>query len=45
MAEVLTIVILFQFSGFGAFKYLYAFLQNNHRKDLPNILSYSRFVR
>jgi len=45
MSEVLTIVILFQFSGFRAFKYFYAFLQINHRrKDFPNILSYSRFV-
>lgn len=44
MSEVLTILILFQFSGFKTFKYFYAFLQQNHKKDFPRLLSYSRFI-
>jgi hypothetical protein len=44
MSEVLTILILFQFSGFKTFKYFFAFLQSNHRKDFPKLLSYNRFI-
>jgi hypothetical protein len=44
MSEVITILILFQFSGFKAFKYFYFFLLQNHKNDFPRLLSYSRFV-
>lgn len=44
MSEVLTILIVFQFSGFKTFKYFYGFLQLNHKNDFPKLLSYGRFI-
>lgn len=44
MSEVLTILILFQFSGYKNFKYFYEFLQQIHKKEFPKLLSYSRFI-
>lgn len=44
MSEVLTILILFQFSGFKTFKYFYFFLQREHKKEFPNLLNYSHFI-
>ena len=44
MSEVLTILILFHFSGFKTFKYFYIFLHQWHKKEFPNLLSYSHFI-
>ena len=44
MSEVLTILILFQLSGWRCFKYFYSYLLQSHRQDFPKLLSYSRFV-
>jgi len=44
MSEILTIIILFQTSGFRCFKYFYAHILQHHRRDFPKILSYTRFV-
>lgn len=43
-SEVLTILILFQFSTSRNFKYFYKQLQSHHQKDFPKLLSYNRFV-
>lgn len=44
MSEVLTILVVFQFSGFKTFKYFYFFLQLERKNDFPKLLSYSRFI-
>lgn len=44
MGEVLTILILFQNSGYKCFKYFYIYLQQWHKMDFPKLLSYTRFV-
>lgn len=44
MGEVLTILILFQMSGWRCFKYFYIYLLQCHKQDFPKLLSYSRFV-
>ncbi len=44
LAEVLTILIWFQTSGWRCFKNFYLYLQHHHRKDFPKLLSYNRFV-
>jgi Transposase DDE domain len=44
MAEVLTILIWFQTSGWRCFKNFYQYLQQHHKQDFPNLLSYNRFI-
>ena len=44
MSEVVTILILFQFSGIKCFKYFYLSLVRDYKKDFPKLLSYSRFI-
>jgi hypothetical protein len=44
MAEVLTIMIWFQTSGWRCFKNFYRSIEEYHRKDFPKLLSYGRFV-
>lgn len=44
MSKVLCILILFQFSGLKCFKYFHLSLVRDHKKEFPNILSYSRFI-
>ena len=44
MAEVLTILFWFQTSGWRCFKNFYLYLQQNHKRDFPKLLSYNRFV-
>ena len=44
LAEVLTILIWFQTSGWRCFKNFYLYLQQHHKKDFPKLLSYNRFV-
>lgn len=44
LSEVLTILIWFQTSGWRNFKNFYLYLQQHHKKDFPQLLSYNRFV-
>jgi len=44
MAEIMTIVVMFHLSGMQNFKLYYAFLEEYHRKDFPDLLSYNRFI-
>lgn len=44
LAEILTILVWFQTSGWRCFKNFYQYLQLHHRNDFPNLLSYNRFV-
>ncbi|MEZ5024790.1 MAG: IS982 family transposase [Chitinophagales bacterium] len=44
-SEVLTILVLFQLSGFRTFKYFYKFYVQVHmKKEFPRTVSYNRFV-
>ena len=44
-SEIITITILFQLSGFRAFKHFYIFYVQKHmRNDFPNTVSYNRFT-
>ncbi len=44
-SEVMTIMILFQLSGFRTFKHFYIdFVQQYMTQDFPNTVSYNRFV-
>ena len=44
-SEVMTIMILFQLSGFRCFKWFYSFYISKHLKgDFPDLVSYQRFV-
>ncbi len=44
-SEVMTIMILFQLSGFRTFKHFYTdFVQQYMTQDFPNTVSYNRFV-
>lgn len=44
LAEILTILVWFQTSGWRCFKNFYLYLQQNHKRDFPKLLSYNRFV-
>jgi len=44
LSESLTILIGFQLSGFKTFKKYYQFIVKYHKKEFPNIISYSRFI-
>lgn len=44
LAEILTILIWFQASGWRCFKNFYKYLELYHKKDFPNLLSYNRFI-
>lgn len=44
VSEIMTILIVFQTSHFRTFKHFYQHLQNNHRQDFPDLISYKRFV-
>lgn len=44
MSEILTILVWFQTSGWRCFKNFYQYLQQYHKKDFPNLLSYNRFI-
>lgn len=43
-SEILTILILFQFSTSRNFKYFYQLLNQLHKKEFPKLLSYQRFI-
>ncbi len=43
-SEIITICILFQFSGFRNFKNFYTFLSLNFKKDFNGLVSYERFL-
>ena len=43
-SEIVTICLLFQFSGYRNFKAFYRFLETYYRHYFPNLLSYNRFV-
>lgn len=43
-SEIVTILISFHLSGYHDFKHFFDFVRRYHRRDFPNILSYSRFV-
>ena len=44
-SEVITLVIIFQLSGFRTFKHFYVFYVKNHMKDdFPDTVSYNRFT-
>lgn len=43
-AEVLTILVWFQTSGWRCFKNFYLHLLQYHRRDFPKLISYNRFV-
>jgi hypothetical protein len=45
MSELITIMILFQTSNYRTFKHFYIYLLQFHRRDFPNLVSYSRFVQ
>ncbi len=46
LSEIVTILILFHFSGYRTFKYYYLFyVSTTLKNDFPNLLSYSRFVQ
>lgn len=44
LSEMMTIVIAFHQSNYRTFKHYYLMLQQNHREEFPQLLSYSRFV-
>ena len=44
LAEILTIIIYYHASGFKNFKTYYHYLLTHHRRDFPEIVSYTRFV-
>jgi hypothetical protein len=44
VSEIMTILIAFQTSNFRDFKHFYAYLEEHHRADFPDLVSYSRFV-
>lgn len=44
-AELLTIVTSFHQSGYRNLKSYYFYLQTYHKKDFPNLVSYSRFIQ
>ena len=44
MSEIMTILILFHQSNYRTFKYFYFSILQFHRKEFPNLPSYSRFV-
>lgn len=44
LAEILTILIWFQTSGWRCFKNFYLYLQQHHKREFPKLLSYNRFV-
>lgn len=44
MSEILTILVWFQTSGWRCFKNFYQYLQQYHKGDFPNLLSYNRFI-
>nr|WP_201288638.1 IS982 family transposase [Sphingobacterium composti Ten et al. 2007 non Yoo et al. 2007] len=44
-SEIISILLLFQISGFKCFKHYYIFYVQRHmNKDFPNTVSYNRFV-
>jgi hypothetical protein len=46
LSEIMTILILFQLSGYKTFKDFYVNnIHHYHKKDFPHLLSYSRFIR
>lgn len=44
ISEIITVVILFHISNYRTFKHFYHYMQENWRKDFPDLVSYSRFV-
>ena len=44
LSEVLTILLCFHLGDFKSFKSYYKFLDKYHRKEFPNLVSYSRLV-
>lgn len=44
LSEIMTIVIWYHSSGFKNFKRFYLCLVQQHSKDFPNLLSYTRFL-
>ena len=44
LSEIMTIMILFQFSHYRTFKDFYKFLCVHHKKDFPSLVSYNRFI-
>lgn len=43
-SEIMTILIFYQTSDFKCLKTFYQFLQKNHQKEFPNLVSYNRFL-
>jgi Transposase DDE domain len=43
-SEIITLCILFQFSGYRNFKSFYFYARTYLKKDFPHLVSYSRFV-
>jgi hypothetical protein len=44
LSEVMTILIVFQSSGYRTLKHFYYYLLANRGNLIPNLVSYSRFV-
>lgn len=44
-SELLTIVVSFHESGYRTLKSYYQYLEAYHRKDFPDLVSYSRFIQ
>lgn len=45
ISEMMTIVILFHQSNYRTFKHFYSFVREHHKRDFPNLISYSRFIQ
>ena len=45
LSEIMTILIMYQLSGYKTFKWYYTkHLMKHQRKDFPDLVSYNRFV-
>ena len=45
LSELVTILILFQTSGFRTFKHFYLYLVQYHQREFPGLVTYHRFVQ
>ena len=43
-SEIMTIIVMFQMSGFRTFKKYYEHLEKHYRKAFPDLISYNRFL-
>jgi len=44
LSEIMTICLCFHLGHFKSFKAYYKFLEKYHKKEFPNLISYSRFI-